>query len=211
MNGTANTPFRGKDGLHGWVEAANDASGRPAGTDAADWASVRLADGRRAHVPRTAFVRQDDGSLYLPLGPADLTLDAGTARQTTTVTLVEERLRVDKQEVETGTVRVRKVVRERQEAVDVPLGRERVEVERVPLNRTVEAAPPVRQEGDVTIIPVVEEVLVVEKRLVLREEVRITRRRDETREPQTVTLRREEVEVTREDANGRAVGGPTPR
>jgi stress response protein YsnF len=81
----------------------------------------------------------------------------------------------------------------------VPLSRERVEVERVAVNRIVEQAPAVRTEGDVTIIPVLEEVLVVEKRLMLREEVRLVRRREETREQQTVTLRKEEVEVTRDE------------
>lgn len=37
-------------------------------------------------------------------------------------------------------------------------------------------APEIRTEGDVTIVPVLEEVLVVEKRLVLKEELHIRRR-----------------------------------
>jgi stress response protein YsnF len=44
------------------------------------------------------------------------------------------------------------------------------------MGRMVETAPEIRTESDVTILPVVEEVLVVEKRLVLKEELHIRRR-----------------------------------
>jgi stress response protein YsnF len=43
----------------------------------------------------------------------------------------------------------------------------------------------------------VEEVLVVEKRLMLREEIHIRQQRIETHQPQRVTLRSEEVQVER--------------
>jgi stress response protein YsnF len=49
---------------------------------------------------------------------------------------------------------------------------------------------------------VLEEVLVVEKRLLLKEEVRITKRRIETHMPQRVILRREEVAVERINGEG---------
>ncbi|MDB5301088.1 MAG: hypothetical protein JWO87_2751, partial [Phycisphaerales bacterium] len=61
----------------------------------------------------------------------------------------------------------------------------------------VEVVPEVRREGDTLIVPLVEEVLVVEKRLVLREEVRVTTRRSQTHQPQRVTLRSEEAEIER--------------
>ena len=122
--------------------------------------------------------------------------------------VVEERLRVDKRVVEAGTVAVHVTPREREEVVDVPLVEERVEVERVPVNRFVDAAPAVRQEGDVTVIPVLEEVLVVEKRLMLKEEVRLTRWRVTTNDRQRVVLRSEEVEVLRSPAPPRPGAGP---
>src|SRR5581483_12103193 len=56
---------------------------------------------------------------------------------------------------------------------------EEVQVEHIPVNRIVETRPGVRQEGDVTIVPVIEEVITVQKRLLLREEVRVTRTRVE--------------------------------
>jgi uncharacterized protein (TIGR02271 family) len=77
-----------------------------------------------------------------------------------------------------------------EEAVSVgdPLFTEDVQVERVTINRMLDAPLEVRQDGDTTIIPVVEEVITVQKRLLLREEVRITRRRVEVREPRKLTL-----------------------
>ena len=55
----------------------------------------------------------------------------------------------------------------------------------------------VRHDGDTMIVPVYEEVLVVRKRLMLKEELHITRRKREVSRPQTVSVRREEVEVER--------------
>jgi stress response protein YsnF len=85
---------------------------------------------------------------------------------------------------------------------------EEVDVERVEINEFVDGPRAVRQEGDVTVIPVMEEVLVVEKRLMLKEEIRLRRRVHETREPQQVTVRHEHVEVDRlEDSPGDAPQG----
>ena len=81
---------------------------------------------------------------------------------------------------------------EAQEVIDEPLATEDIEVERTPLDRWVDAPVPVRHEGDVTIVTLVEEVVVVEKRLRATEEIRITKRRSVRHEPQRVTLRREE-------------------
>ena len=108
-----------------------------------------------------------------------------------------EELEVGKRTVETGRVQISKRVHEREEVVDVPLLREEVEIQRVAVNRVVEGPVAIRQEGDTTIVPVVEEVLVVEKRLMLKEELRITKRRVEEHRPQRVTLRSEDATVER--------------
>lgn len=117
-----------------------------------------------------------------------------------TVPVVEEQAVVRKRRKVTGAVRVRTVVREAEEVVDEPFSVERVEVERVPVGRWIEAPVQARQEGDTTIIPVVEEVVVVERRLRLVEEVRVTKRRRTETASARVTLRREEVVVERLDA-----------
>ncbi len=72
-------------------------------------------------------------------------------------------------------MRVHVVTDEEATPANVTLRSERVEVERVPLGRVVESAPPVREENGVTIIPVMEEVVVTETRLVLKEELHIRR------------------------------------
>jgi uncharacterized protein (TIGR02271 family) len=77
-----------------------------------------------------------------------------------------------------------------------------VVIERVPINRVVEAPIAARSEEDTLIIPLLEEVLVVEKRLLLKEEVRITKRQVETHMPQRVTLRREEATVEHSNQEG---------
>ena len=110
--------------------------------------------------------------------------------------VIKEVLEVHTTPVETGRVRIRKIVHEREEIVDPPLLREEVVIERVPINRMVEGRL-LPSEEDTLIIPVLEEVLVVEKRLLLKEEVRITKRRVETHRPQRVTLRREEATLER--------------
>ena len=118
------------------------------------------------------------------------------------VPVIEEELRVGKRVVETGRVRVTKTVSEHEEVLDEPLMREEYDVERVPVDEFVDAPVGPRQEGETLIVPVLEEVLVVEKRLLVREELRITRRRTEGHEPQRVTLRSEEVSVERAGAGG---------
>ena len=118
------------------------------------------------------------------------------------IPLVEERAVILKRKKLTGGLRVRTVVRESEEVIDQPLTTDAVEVERVPLDRWVEAPVPTRQEGETTIITLLEEVVVVEKRLRATEEVRITRRRTTRQASQHVTLRREEAVVERLNAAG---------
>lgn len=91
------------------------------------------------------------------------------------IPLVAEKLTVDKQVVDTGRVRIQTFVDSEQVVVRDALTRGVVEVERIAIGREVAAAPVVREEGDILIIPLVEERLVVEKRLFLVEELRVHR------------------------------------
>lgn len=114
-----------------------------------------------------------------------------------TVPVVEETAAIDKRKRITGTVRLRTVVHEDEIVVDEPLHAEEITVERVPVDRWVDGPIPVRQEGDTTIVPIIEEVIVVEKRLRVIEEVRITKRNVTRRAPQQITVRRQQAIVDR--------------
>ncbi|WP_343057051.1 DUF2382 domain-containing protein [Chthonobacter rhizosphaerae] len=118
------------------------------------------------------------------------------------MTAAEETARVETQEVLTGRVVVETSVDVVDEPVRATLDGDVVDVVRVPRDEVVTVLPEIRVDGDVTIIPVVEEVLVVEKRLVLKEELHV-RRRTETRTVEVpVRLRRQTATIRREDADG---------
>ena len=112
--------------------------------------------------------------------------------------LVEETAVIGKRTVETGHVRVRTEVDEREEQLRDLLMREDVRIERVAVGRQVDEIPLPREEGDVTIIPIVDEVAVIEKRLILREELRIVRVRTVEPVEERVTLRSTRAVVERD-------------
>ena len=175
----------------------------PAGAGG-DAVLIEFAHGRTVLLGRDLLIPEGDGVFRLAVSADELepTSGGGAAREVQVggvevIPLVEERARVDKRRVVTGGVRVQKRVREREEIVDEPLTRVRVDVEHRPVNIWVHTPPPVRTEGDTTVIPLLEEVPVVQRRLRVTEEVRITRRRERFRAPQRVVLRREEAEVER--------------
>lgn len=120
----------------------------------------------------------------------------------TTIPVWQEELQVGTRKIDTGKgVRIRKTVSEEEQIVEPPLLHEELSVETVPVGEWVESATPpqARYEGDTLIVPVLEEVVVVQKRLRLKEELRITRHRKETRVPQSVMLKSEQVTVERFD------------
>jgi uncharacterized protein (TIGR02271 family) len=96
----------------------------------------------------------------------------------------------------------RRVV-EHDETIEVPLIKEHVDVRRVLMDREVEGPLPVRRDGETTIIPIVEEVLVVQKRYRLKEEIHVSRSIREELHREQVTLRRQEADIEQFDADGR--------
>jgi uncharacterized protein (TIGR02271 family) len=119
------------------------------------------------------------------------------------IPVVAEEIMVGTQQVTRGVVRVHKHVTTQEKTIDAAVNAEEVIVERLPINALVEGeAPQVREEDGVVIIPVFEEVLVIEKRLILREEVRLSKRVTSSNVPQTVVLRQETVEIERTGPDG---------
>ena len=125
------------------------------------------------------------------------------------IPLLAEEVAVSKQVVETGRVQVARVTHEREQLIDELLAHETVEINRTPIGRQVDTMPAIRDEGDTLVIPIVEEVLVIERRLLLKEEVRVRRVRSTERHLERVTLRHHEAVVTRLPVEPPAAGeGP---
>jgi stress response protein YsnF len=91
----------------------------------------------------------------------------------TVLPLIEEKLRVEKTQKEVGRVRVSVSTQTVEEVVRETLRSRNAEVRRVPVGQEIGQAPAIREENGVLIIPVVEEVLVVVKKLFLKEEVHV--------------------------------------
>jgi uncharacterized protein (TIGR02271 family) len=190
-------PLAGRDGPLGWL----DLTEQPANNQEA---LVRLENGTAVRVPADLLIEQPDGSFYLPMSRTQFlshdTPQAGRDQESIIVIpVIAEEIEVSKREFTSGRVQIYKHVHEHEETVDVPVMHEEVQIERVPVDRFVDAPPQVRYEGDTMVIPVLEEVLVVEKQLRLKEEVRVTMIQKEVRESTQVTLREEDVEVNRVD------------
>ena len=120
----------------------------------------------------------------------------GDGRETV-IPLFEEELAVSKRVVDTGRVQIARVTHSHEQLVDELLHHEKVEIERIPVDKAVDAMPAVREEGDVTIVPVVEEVLKVERYLRLKEEIHIRRVKGTERHQERVLLRKQEATVSR--------------
>lgn len=123
---------------------------------------------------------------------------------------VEEQVDIGRRQVETGRVHIGRSLHEHTETVEVPLRRDEVEVRRVRVDRPVDAPVPVRQEGDVTIVSLHDEIAVVHRQLVVTEELHIRKRVDEVRETHQVTLRGEQIEVDRQPPPSAARGPRDP-
>ncbi len=112
------------------------------------------------------------------------------------IQVIEEQLHIDKKVIETGKVLVSKKIIENNFDADMPLSKQEIIIERKPVELYIDGdMPGVRFEGDVTIIPVVKEVMV--KRLLLVEEIYIIKRQTEVKVPIHEVLRKEEVTITR--------------
>lgn len=169
---------------------------------------VRIADRREVGLrsDQTMASGAGIGTTYDPLRTQELSTIGGStlsqqqdldAGEEVRIPVIREEAVVRTREVERGGVRVHKTVNEREEVVEQPTMREEVDVERIAIGRVIDTVPEVREEGDTLIIPVLEEMLVVEKRLVLKEEIRVTKRRTTETEQARVVLNEEQVTIER--------------
>ena len=111
--------------------------------------------------------------------------------------LAAEELVIAKRQVEGDTVKVRVETRFTEQLVELSGTREEISIETIEIGQEVTEAPRIRIEGNVTIIPVMEEQFVVVKRLILKQELHIATRRTEEVGVETVQLRSEHATVER--------------
>jgi len=114
------------------------------------------------------------------------------------IPILEERLSAGTRAVSLGELRIHKRVDQTEESVRQAVTRDELEIEHVPVNRPLEAPATQRMDGDWLVLPVMEEVLVVRKQLMLKEEVRVRRRQVTEEQEVRETLRHERLEL--EDA-----------
>ncbi len=166
--------------------------------DAGSIVIARTPDGREIGIPleQIDMMASTDEEIVVDLlaDSLDIPPSEGRGEHYGTLSLAEEEMDVSTRWTEKGRVVIRKRVETVPQEKTVELAQEGVQIERIPVNEVVSELPTVRTEGETTIIPVVEEVLVVEKRYRLVEEVRVTSTR--TTEAHTIRedLRREVVD-----------------
>jgi stress response protein YsnF len=128
---------------------------------------------------------------------SDKTVEETQDKDQVVVPLHAEEVSVAKRRVVTGKVKVGTVTRETEKLVEELLEQEHVEIDRTTIGKQVDKAPPVREEGDTLIIPVLEEIVVVERRLLLKEEIRVRRTREKQPYQERVVVRKQEAVITR--------------
>jgi uncharacterized protein (TIGR02271 family) len=125
-------------------------------------------------------------------------MDNIVPKQTEAIVIVlKERALIQKNIVEKAKVHIEKKVHRTEETIHIPVVSEEVEVKKIAVNQYVETIPPVRYEGDTIVIPVIKEMLIVEKKLLLVEEVYVTKHTNTTTEEKNIILREEEIIVER--------------
>jgi uncharacterized protein (TIGR02271 family) len=135
--------------------------------------------------------------------PARAPAAPSTAEHAAEVVVSEEQLEVDKQRRPTERVRLRKDVVTEQVTITVPVRREVVRVERVPIEpgeMLEEAVPFELTEGRTQELVLMEERAIVDTRVVPRERVWLEKDVETTEQHFTQTVRREEVELDHEPA-----------
>jgi uncharacterized protein (TIGR02271 family) len=109
------------------------------------------------------------------------------------IPLAEERVEIDTRVRELGYVEVRKKVEEYLDERVVPLRHQQVHVERVVVDEVIPEVIGPYMDGDVYVVPVIEEEVVVTTRLRLKEELRIHRTLAEHEERVQTPFRRERL------------------
>lgn len=155
-------------------------------------------------VPRDMIERIQDGVLYLNVprnqvprasAAVSATQRLRTPGETMTIQLSEEHVEVETRVVERGYLRVQKKVDEYLDEQIVRLQHHEVQIEHVPRDEVIDEPIEPYMDGDVYVVPVIEEEVIIQTRLRLKEELRIHRIVAERTETIETPFRRERVVV----------------
>lgn len=113
------------------------------------------------------------------------------------IALAEEEVEFSKQTVSGDRVTVTRKTSHQQHVIDELLTQEHVEIEHVAIGEKVSTMPPIREENDLVIIPIVEEKIEVIRTLILKEEIHIKKVTTDERFHQVVELRSQQAIINR--------------
>ncbi len=114
------------------------------------------------------------------------------------IPVIQEQLIVGTERIQTGKMTIHKRVVKEDVTVNEPMVYERYEIRHVPVNKISTAYPKAHHTEDTTIIPVVKEILVIEKRYQVVEEIHVTKVRGVTPHMQEITLLKEVVTIKKD-------------
>ncbi|HEY0785845.1 MAG TPA: YsnF/AvaK domain-containing protein, partial [Acidobacteriaceae bacterium] len=110
------------------------------------------------------------------------------------IQLLGEVLRVQKERISRGEVRIRKEIVTEQQTIQVPVTREELVIERIPVSGTAAVAGEIGQDAEIR-IPLTEERATLDKHTVVREEVAVGKRAVENVQEVGGAVRHEELNV----------------
>jgi stress response protein YsnF len=171
---------------------------------------LQRPQGQNLRLPQAMLRVREDGNYLLPTTFSAID-HAAVQGEKHVIPVVQEELQISKRTIDTGHgIRVHQRIVERSEVVDEPLYEDVLELNRISVGKIVEpgTVPTPRQEGETLIVPVLEEVLVIERRLCLKEELHITRHKREVHKPQSVVLKSQEVSIEHFDEKMACDGTP---
>lgn len=129
-----------------------------------------------------------------PVPEVDPSLTDRSVDDTDKITLQEERLDVDTNEVQTGEVNIKKNVTEETKTVEVPVKHEEVTIEKRPVTGNEPADGVLGDEEEIT-VPITEEQIEVTKRPVVTDEVVVNKETKEETKEVSETVRKEDLDV----------------
>jgi len=118
-----------------------------------------------------------------------------------TVSLAEERVELGTKKVVDRRVRITRSTRSDEKLIEAELTHEDALIKRISINEAVSSGniPQVRQEGEVTIIPIIEERVEIVKYYVLTEEIHVIKKIRKEIHQENIILRSQAINISTED------------